>query len=123
MDIGCIGAARRAGNNNARQLDTTIIKVRMGNETKVIYRIHAIKRMVDRRISPEEVCRILETGVAIENYPDDLPFPSRLVVGTVGSRPLHVVVADNRQDGEMVIITVYEPDPDKWDDDFSRRKS
>lgn len=96
----------------------------MGEEPKkVIYRIHALKRMVDRHISPEEVCRVLETGVDIENYPDDLPFPSRLVLGTIGPRPLHVVAADDRQDGNTVIITVYEPDPEKWEDGFSRRKS
>jgi hypothetical protein len=36
-------------------------------------------------------------------------------------RPLHVVAAYNDADGETIVITVYEPDPALWSDDFRRR--
>jgi hypothetical protein len=58
---------------------------RMNNRnTKVIFRLHALKRMVERKISPEDVFRILKTGVDIERYLEDHPYPSRLVLGTIG---------------------------------------
>lgn len=62
---------------------------------KLVFRVHAIRRMFQRRIGVEEVRHILTAGEVIENYPDDLPFPSRLVLGWSGTRPLHVVAADN----------------------------
>ncbi len=89
---------------------------------KLVFRVHAIRRMFQRRIGAEEVRHILTAGEVIENYPDDLPFPSRLVLGWSGTRPLHVVAADNPMAQETIIITVYEPDPAEWQPDFKRRK-
>ena len=77
--------------------------------------------MFDRQISVEKVRRVLKTGETIEKYPDDSPFPSYLVLGYCGSRPIHVVAADNQHDQETIIITAYEPDPDQWDATFTRR--
>ncbi len=47
----------------------------------LVFRIHAIKRMFQRRISKEDVQEVLETGETIETYPDDEPYPSRLLLG------------------------------------------
>ncbi len=88
-----------------------------------VYRVHAIERMVERGISDEDVGRVLVQGKEIESYPDDLPYPSRLVLGWHGTRPIHVVAADNMADNETIIITVYEPDPDRWELGFERRKT
>lgn len=54
---------------------------------------------------------VLPTGEVIESYPNDLPYPSKLMLGWRGNRPLHVVAADNLESGETIVITVYEPDP------------
>lgn len=89
---------------------------------KIVYRLHAIKRMFRRNISQEDVRRVIEAGEIIENYPEDLPYPSRLVLEWGGSRPIHVVVAENRTDEELIVITAYEPDPDQWEEGFRRRK-
>lgn len=89
---------------------------------RIVFRIHAIKRMFQRSISPANVRRVLETGEIIETYPEDTPYPSRLMLGWVGSRPLHVVVADDPQAREEIVITVYEPDPNEWEPGFRRRK-
>ena len=40
-----------------------------------------------------DVRHVLQTGEVIEEYPDDTPFPSYLILGFVGDRPFHVVVA------------------------------
>lgn len=54
--------------------------------------------------------------------PEDKPYPSKLVLGERGGRPLHVVVAENATDNERIVITVYEPDQDQWESGFRRRK-
>lgn len=91
-------------------------------ESALVFRVHAIRRMFERNISVTDVRNALESGEAIEAYPDDKPYPSRLVLGWAGRRPIHVVAADNAAAGEIVVVTVYEPDPAAWDRDFRRRK-
>lgn len=90
---------------------------------RIVFRIHALKRLRQRKIRRGDVRRVLEAGEVIETYPDGAPFPARLVLGLVGDRPLHVVAADNAADNETVIIAVYGPDPTRWSPDFRRRKT
>jgi hypothetical protein len=68
----------------------------MTKKTHLIFRLHAIQRMFERRISREDVRHVLETGEIVTDYPDDQPYPSRLVLGWCGERPLHVVVSGMR---------------------------
>jgi len=89
---------------------------------RLVFRVHAIRRMFERRISEDDVRHVLGTGEVVEDYPDDIPYPSRLILGLRGDRPLHVVVAENVEDRETVIITVYEPDPMQWDSGFRKRR-
>lgn len=91
-------------------------------DRKLVFRVHAIQRMFRRQISQEEVRYILEKGEVIEEYPEDQPFPSKLMLGWIGERPLHVVVADDTMNNDLIVITVYEPTLDKWEPDFKRRK-
>ena len=88
----------------------------------IIYRIHAIQRMFERRISEENVRQVLRSGEMIEDYSDEMPFPSRLMLGRRGNRPLHVVVAENTNEDETTVITVYEPDPSQWKSNSRDRK-
>jgi hypothetical protein len=78
--------------------------------------------MAERRVSRAEVEGVVTEGEVIKDYPDDTPYPSRLILGWSGERPLHVVAADNDEDNETIIITVYEPDPTIWTDDFRRKR-
>ena len=89
---------------------------------RLVYRVHAIERMAERGISADDVQQVLVAGKEIETYPADYPYPSRLLLGWRGPRPLHVVVADNQADNQKIIVTVYEPDPDRWQPGFERRK-
>jgi hypothetical protein len=88
----------------------------------LVFRVHAIQRMFQRRISKDEVRQVVVTGETVESYPTDKPFPSRLMLGWSGSRPLHVVAADDVGAEEMIIITVYQPDAEEWEQGFTRRK-
>jgi hypothetical protein len=89
---------------------------------RLVFRIHAVQRMVVREITEGDVREVLTSGEVIESYPDDTPYPSRLVLGWRGKRPIHVVVADNVDAEETIVITVYEPDIDHWEAGFRRRR-
>jgi heme-degrading monooxygenase HmoA len=88
----------------------------------IVFRIHAIQRMFERCVSAENVRQILRSGEMIEDYSDDMPHPGGLVSGRRGNRPLHVVMAENKKEDELVVITVYEPDPAQWKAHFKSRK-
>ena len=92
------------------------------SDRELVFRVHAIRRMFERRIAEEEVRFVVEKGQVIESYPDDQPYPSRLILGFPGGRPLHIVAADVSGAAQTVIITVYDPDPEKWADNFSWRR-
>ena len=73
-------------------------------------------------ISHEEVSQVSITGKVIEEYPDDEPYPSCLIHGTTGEgRHLHIVCAYSEEEDLAIIVTVYQPDPRKWED-YERRK-
>jgi len=78
--------------------------------------------MVERGIDDADGKFVLSNGKTIEDYPLDQPYRSRLLLGWCGSRPIHVVAADNESDNETIVITVYEPDLDRWETGFERRK-
>ena len=88
---------------------------------RLTFRVHAIQRMFEQNLTEADVEQALSSGEDIRAYPEDKPYPSRLVLGWSGNRPLHVVVADNAAADESIIITVYEPDASRWDETFRRR--
>ena len=90
---------------------------------RLVFRAHALRRMFQRGIRVEQVRHVLSAGDIVETYPDDTPYPSRLILGWVGNRPLHIVAAHNVEADETIVITVYEPDPSQWEQDFMRRKT
>ena len=87
----------------------------------VKYTAHIMARLEERGIYPSDIRQCIQTGRIIEQYPDDYPFPSCLVLGaTEENKALHVVVGIG--EGRLWLITAYYPDPAKWENDFSIRK-
>lgn len=78
--------------------------------------------MFERRIARKDIRQVLSTGEVLREYPEDTPFPSRLILGWQGDRPLHVVAAEDEESDSLFVITVYEPDTRLWDSEFRRRK-
>jgi hypothetical protein len=92
----------------------------LSRKNKIKWTLHALKRIRERKISANAVVSALVTGVIIERYQDDKPFPSCLILSMVDGSPLHVVASS---DGESVfIITTYIPTLDEWENDFKTRK-
>jgi hypothetical protein len=92
------------------------------NHPKLLFRVHAVQRMFERRVSVEKVSGALQSGETIEDYSGEMPEPSRLILGFQGKRPFHLVASENPETNQITIITVYVPDPDKWDKDFKSRR-
>ena len=91
--------------------------------SRLFFRAHAIQRMVERGIPLKKVRQIWQAGETIEDYSTAMPEPGRLILGFQGSRPIHVVVSEDPEANEIVVITVYVPDSDKWKPGFRARKS
>ncbi len=91
-------------------------------EARIVFSIHALKRMFERSISRVHVLHVMRTGEVIKEYPHDRPYPSRLVLGWWENHPLHIVVGLDKEKQTSVIITVYGPDPDEWELDYRRKK-
>lgn len=61
------------------------------------------------------------TGEIIEDYPDDYPYPSSLVLGqSISGQPLHLVCGIGNN--TLFVITAYKPNSEKWEADWKTRK-
>ncbi|MDJ0662387.1 MAG: DUF4258 domain-containing protein [Crocosphaera sp.] len=75
---------------------------------------HALKRLVERNISRQEIQETGNNAVIIEDYPDDKYSPSCLMLGlTIQQRPLHLQISRTDSDS-LTIITLYEPNDQEW---------
>ena len=92
------------------------------NSRPLVFRIHAVQRMFERKVSEESVRQVLQNGELIEDYSDEMPRPGGLMLGRRGNRPLHVVMTENERDNELIVITVYEPKLSHWKPGFKTRK-
>lgn len=81
-----------------------------------------MNQMFTRNISVEEINAVLKAGETIEQYPDDTPHPSLLLLGGIHNRMLHVVVAQDIADASCIVITAYEPRLTLWQPDLRTRK-
>ena len=88
----------------------------------IVFSRHAIQRMFNRGISVSEVEHTIHKGTIIEDYPDDHPYPSCLLLGGLPENTLHVVVAMDKNESRCIVVTAYRPSPDQWQLDNKTRK-
>lgn len=91
------------------------------DNNRVFYTNHAMERIRERGIIAKDIRHAVMTGEIIEEYPNDYPYPSCLILGfSLNASPIHIVMND---EGSLSrIITAYFPNPDKWDENFKIRK-
>jgi len=83
---------------------------------------HILERILRRGVSTNDVLAALSTGVIIEQYPTDYPFPSCLVLGyTQTGKALHIVCGSDGAD--VWLITAYFPGQAEWSDDYKQRRT
>ena len=76
--------------------------------------------MFECNVSTDELIAIISLGEIIEEYPDDEPCPSVLIMGFINAVAYHTVIAVCRD--HIRVITVYIPEQDKWIE-YSRRRN
>jgi len=76
--------------------------------------------MFERNVSTDELIAIISLGEIIEEYPDDEPCPSVLIMGFINAVAYHTVIAVCRD--HIRVITVYIPEQDKWIE-YRRRRN
>jgi len=75
---------------------------------------HAVDQSIIRDISVKDIEEAIAAGEIIEDYPDDKFNPSFLIYGRTGTgRPIHVHCSYPARP-LIKIITIYEPDSNKW---------
>ncbi len=75
---------------------------------------------MERGIQFTDILNVIEQGEIIEDYEEDYPFPSCLILGESKDKKIHIVVSIN--EGMIYLITAYIPDPLKWENDLKTRK-
>ena len=96
---------------------------RSGSDRRIVFTSHATRQIRVRGITRREVIAVANTGEVIEEYPDDVPYPSELLLSWAGARPIHVVLAYDERDDIYFAVTAYVPDTDRWHPGFRRRKT
>jgi len=89
---------------------------------KYEWRKHTLRRLTERGISQEAAIKVIIEGEVIEDYPEDRPFPSCLMLRWIEGKPLHVVVSLDEKEDTVYIITVYEPSLDRFEPDYKTRR-
>ena len=102
-------------------LDMGIVHSALRSDS-IIWRRHALERMLGRGISRSEVREVLLRGIQIEDYPDEFPFPAGLFLGTILGRTLHVVAGLDSKNGAVYVVSVYEPDSEHFESDQRTRR-
>jgi hypothetical protein len=99
---------------------------KLAKNDRIAFKKHTALRMQQRGISSEEVKEALLNCKIIESYPKDYPFPSGLVIGYSGTkRAIHAVVVieeEDKEEGMLWVITVYEPNILEWQEGFEKRR-
>lgn len=85
------------------------------------FSVHALDQSLIRNILVTEIEEAIVEGEVIEDYPNDKYGPSCLILGfTRQKRPLHLQCSYPSRP-LIKIVTIYEPDPNRWIDFRKRR--
>jgi hypothetical protein len=85
------------------------------------YSEHAVTQSILRNITVQELRETFETAEMIEDYPTDKYGPSLLLLGfTSNQRPIHIQCSYPSR-LLVKIVTLYEPDPQRWENYRIRR--
>jgi len=90
---------------------------------EIIFSRHALMQMFARSISKDQVVEVIKNGEIITDYPDDNPYPSKLLLDFIDDeQPLHVVLGYDVDGSKCIVITAYQPDLKIWESDFKTRR-
>jgi hypothetical protein len=74
--------------------------------------VHARERMAERGESTQDLISLIIRSEIIESYPDDLPYPSALLLDYLSGVAFNVVVAKGKN--LIKVVMVYRADEEIW---------
>ncbi len=86
---------------------------------------HGYGEMSEDNILARDVMAGVSEGVVVEDYPEYSRGPCVLVLlQDLQGKPVHVVWGiPKNASSPAVMVTAYRPDPERWSEDFIRRKT
>jgi hypothetical protein len=104
-------------------METLLIEIRQKFvQDQFEFSNHAVDQSILRKVRVQEIREAIANGQIIEDYPQDKYGPSCLILGlTKARRPIHIQCSYPTR-SLIKIITVYEPDLSKWNNDLTQRK-
>jgi hypothetical protein len=93
--------------------------------TRVLWSRHAITELVADDLTRCQVEWALLRCELIEDYRTlHRPLPDCLVLGWLTSeQPIHAVIAVDTERDRILVVTVYRPNAEEWENDWRTRKS
>ena len=89
---------------------------------RLFFTNHAAERMIEREISLYELKAALMEAESIEDEPDAQSYPSCLLLGWLETGdPLHIKCSRKPGTDRLRVVTVYEPDDNRWKSDYKSR--
>ena len=92
------------------------------NNRRIRWTYHVNMRLKDRFIPRETILLSVATYEIIEQYPTDKYLPSYLIYAENKGRIIHIQIAVDIENKSVVVVTAYEPTPDKWEKGFKTRR-
>ena len=92
-------------------------------DEKIYWSLHAVGKLRRENLKKNDVERALKKCIIIEDYAmEGRPFPGWLVLGHIGRKPVHAVIAIDKDNDRIFVITVYKPLAERWEDGWKKRK-
>lgn len=100
-----------------------IVKIKNAvRDDHIVFKKYALTRMLERKILSDDIQKVLVNFIVLEEYYNDKPFSSFLVLGYAEERPIHAVVSYDSEYEIIYIITIYEPSIELWGNNFTERR-
>lgn len=91
---------------------------------KISWSLHAVKKLRVEGLKKRGVEDSLKECIIVEDYTmEGRPLPGCLVLGFIGSVPVHSAIAIDRDFDRIFVITVYRPSLERWENDWKTRKA